>query len=247
MAMSNDCLEVALTELAAVGIVPEVSYGGKHIKLRWHHNGDLRQHTVSVTASDWRAPLGVKTQIRGTLKEDGLIGDNDNALVVDKPTLALRNGTGMASSLAVAKHFSKAHKDVLRAIDRILEDVGDEFGGRNFAPTSYVTDQNKEHRCFDLTRDGFVLLAMGFTGDAAMSWKVKYIEAFNAMEAELRKAAELSSLPAGFASRLAQVEADLKALIDLSLGKEAGPGFVYVKAHRRRSASRRESAAQIAA
>lgn len=233
--MSNDCLEIALSELAAVGISPEISRGGKHIRMHWKVNGNSRSHTIPLTPSDWRSPLNSRTQIRATLREDGLIAnDNDLPAEADRPKVEIRGGAIFASSLDIARHFSKAHKDVLRAIDNIIDEVGEEFSRRNFTPSTYVNDRQKEYRCFEISRDGFSLLVMGFTGDAAMTWKLRYIDAFNKMELEIRRASELISMPVGIMERLARVEADLKALIDLSLGRDAAPGFVYVKAHKRR-------------
>lgn len=101
------------------------------------------------------------------------------------PTVTLVDGQPRVSSLDIAEKFGKPHKDVLEAIRRILNDLPEDFGRRNFSPSSYTNSQGKEQPCYHLTRDGFSLLAMGFTGKKALEWKVKYIEAFNAMEAEL--------------------------------------------------------------
>jgi Rha family phage regulatory protein len=94
--------------------------------------------------------------------------------------------------LDVARHFEKQHKDVLRSIGNITADLPAEFGERNFTPTSYQTGQGKTHPAYNLTRDGFSLLAMGFTGAKAMKWKVRYIQAFNAMEEKLTQPAASS-------------------------------------------------------
>lgn len=101
------------------------------------------------------------------------------------PIVSLVNNVPMVSSLDVAEKFGKNHKEVLRAIQNLLGELESDFGQRNFAPSSYTNSQNKEQPLFNLTRDGFSLLAMGFTGKKALAWKVKYIEAFNAMEAAL--------------------------------------------------------------
>ena len=95
------------------------------------------------------------------------------------------NGALTVSSIMVAEHFRKDHKDVLRKIRQIISELPEnlsDLGRRNFAPSSYINDQNKEQPAINMTRDGFVLLVMGFTGKKAMIWKIKYIEAFNAME-----------------------------------------------------------------
>ena len=90
------------------------------------------------------------------------------------------NGVLTANSKEVADHFGKAHRDVLRAIANL--ECSDDFRGRNFALSYYLSPQNKKIKCFDITRDGFAFLGMGFTGGNAALWKEKYIEAFNKME-----------------------------------------------------------------
>ena len=52
-------------------------------------------------------------------------------------------------------------------------------------PSSYLSPQNKEFNCFDLTKDGFMFVAMGFTGKESAAWKEKFIGAFNMMESAL--------------------------------------------------------------
>lgn len=233
--MSNAELDMALAELGRVGIKPSVEHGGKHLRLRWQHRGENRSTTVALSASDFRAPMNVRKQIRAILRQDGLIGavDGDAA---DAPHIFVRDGLFFASSLDIAKHFDRPHKDVLRAIDRVIEECGPEFGERNFAPSTYLTEQNKELRAYDLTRDGFTLVVMGFTGSAATKWKISYLKAFNAMEAEVRRL--LPAMPDNIAHRLCKIEDDMRALIDLSFGRDAPPGFIYVKAHMRKRAER---------
>ncbi|NDV26893.1 Rha family transcriptional regulator [Desulfovibrio sp. JC010] len=101
--------------------------------------------------------------------------------------LVMENNQPMVSSLLVAELFEKQHKDVLKAI-RNLE-IPNDYCERNFAPTSIdVAQPNggiRKEPSFNMTRDGFSLLAMGFTGKKAMEWKIKFLEAFNAMEAKL--------------------------------------------------------------
>ena len=94
------------------------------------------------------------------------------------------NGKAVVTSKQVAEHFGKTHRHVLRDIAKELETAG-EFGETNFGLTSYTSSQNKVLPCYEMTRDGFSLVAMGFTGEKAQQWKIKYIEAFNAMEREL--------------------------------------------------------------
>ena len=103
---------------------------------------------------------------------------------VTSPVLEARAGQITATSLQVAEHFQKRHTNVIRAI-RNLE-VPDEFNRLNFEPVAYVDEKGERRPMYHITRDGFALLAMGFTGKEAMRWKLAYITTFNAMEAKLR-------------------------------------------------------------
>lgn len=96
----------------------------------------------------------------------------------------IKDGKVVVSSKAVADHFNKSHKNVMRDIKAISKKE-EEFGRLNFEPSSYTSIQNKTFESYDLTRDGFTILAMGFTGEEALKWKIKYMEAFNKMEAAL--------------------------------------------------------------
>lgn len=60
------------------------------------------------------------------------------------------------------------------------------FRQHNFVLSSYVSSQNKEFPMYIMTKDGFTLLVMGYTGNAAMAFKEEYINAFNKMEEEIR-------------------------------------------------------------
>ena len=101
--------------------------------------------------------------------------------------VSMVNGTPTTSSLLVAQTFGKEHKHVLRDIAKIREQLPEDFSQSNFGPANYLDAQGKSRLMYLLTRDAFTLLVMGYTGKEAMQFKVKYIEAFNAMEEELRK------------------------------------------------------------
>lgn len=87
----------------------------------------------------------------------------------------------VTDSLTVAKSFGKQHKNVLRAYDTLQ--CSAEFSRLNFEPSDYVDERGKPQRMVKLTKDGFVMLVMGFTGEKAMAFKEAYIAAFNAMAA----------------------------------------------------------------
>lgn len=103
------------------------------------------------------------------------------------PMITERDGVPVTTSRAVAEQFGKNHKDVIRAIENTIAalketDEGIAFNERNFTPISLKDARNREKPAYLLTRDGFTLLAMGFTGAKAVQFKVAYINAFNRME-----------------------------------------------------------------
>lgn len=98
--------------------------------------------------------------------------------------VSVSNGKVVVTSKQVSDHFGKIHRNVMRDIRDLIIESG-EFGALNFEQSSYISLQNKTLECYEMTRDGFSLLAIGFTGKKATEWKIKYITAFNAMEAEI--------------------------------------------------------------
>ena len=109
---------------------------------------------------------------------------NENVVVIPQLTVS-EKGTPMASSLEVAAVFGKEHKNILRDIENIFEDIPQDFTELNFEPSNYKDSTGRELPMYNLTRDAFTLLAMGFTGKKALRFKIAYIEAFNAMEKAL--------------------------------------------------------------
>lgn len=103
---------------------------------------------------------------------------------VNLPLLGIADGQATATSLQIAQHFGKRHTNVIRAIRKL--GCSEEFSRLNFEPRDYVDERGKVQPMYLITRDGFAILAMGFTGQEAMRWKESYIAAFNAMEAKLR-------------------------------------------------------------
>lgn len=89
----------------------------------------------------------------------------------------------ITTSLKVAEVFEKEHKNVLQSIENL---VADNSAAKFFRLTTYK-NRGKEYPMYEMDRDGFSLLVMGFTGEKALQWKIKYIEAFNQMESELKR------------------------------------------------------------
>lgn len=129
-----------------------------------------------------------------------------------KPFITERDGIPVTTSRAVAEQFGKSHAHVIRDIENLLTQLSQsnfgsansadqelegsnqpnfrpinaEFAERNFTLIDYTDTQGKPRPEYLLTRDGFTLLAMGFTGTKALQFKVAYINAFNRMEMLLR-------------------------------------------------------------
>lgn len=98
-----------------------------------------------------------------------------------------RNNQAVTTSLQVAETFGKEHKHVLRDIENIIKKGGVQNWAdpqkRLFAEGTYNHPQNhQEYKMYYINKDGFTLLAMGFTGKKAMQFKLDYIQAFNQME-----------------------------------------------------------------
>ena len=113
------------------------------------------------------------------MNEYGLFADTKNTARVD--------------SRYVAETFEKQHKEVLRDIHVLLlpsSGLTPKFRERNFAPSSYTSLQNKKLPCYAMTRDGFTILAMGYTGKKALEFKEAYINRFNEMETFIRTLAD---------------------------------------------------------
>ena len=88
------------------------------------------------------------------------------------------------TSLDVADTFGKGHDKVMRDIREL--GCSPEFNVANFGEMDYVDSKNRKQKAYAMTRDGFTLLAMGYTGELAMKFKEAYIKQFNAMEKALR-------------------------------------------------------------
>ncbi len=105
-------------------------------------------------------------------------------------------------STEVARHFQKRHHHILRDIDRLRSILPKSFNATNFGPVEQPDAKGENRRAYLLTRDALSLLVMGMTGKAAVMWKLRYIEAFNAMEAALREQRPHAEPPAALEGRL---------------------------------------------
>jgi Rha family phage regulatory protein len=116
---------------------------------------------------------------------------------IEAPELMLIDGQAFCTSLQVAEHFEKTHANVLKDIERTIEQVFENpnkvksyaienlFQTAEYEITSGIGAQVKKPMYY-LTRDGFTLLAMSYTGAKAMQFKLAYMDAFNRMEEALK-------------------------------------------------------------
>lgn len=132
------------------------------------------------------------------------------------PSVVLHDGRPATTSLEIAKFFKKRHDVVLRDVRNTIDNCPESFSAHNFVGANYIDDQAKNRPLFIIFKDGFTLLVMGYTGPEAMRFKLAYIEAFNALEAELQRQRE-GALPPADALAPSQ-QAQLKALVDAKVG-----------------------------
>ena len=95
----------------------------------------------------------------------------------------IKNNQVVVSSRQVAEKFGKLHKDVLENIREIIK--AENSALTFYQENTYKAGTGKSYPEYLMNRDGFSLLVMGFTGKDALHWKMKYIAAFNEMEAKL--------------------------------------------------------------
>lgn len=112
------------------------------------------------------------------------------------PVLSVVNNQAVTTSKEVARVFEKRHDNIVRDIETL--EIPDGLRSLNFEESSIETQMPRggvrKIKTYTMTKDGFVLLAMGFTGAKAMKFKLAYIDAFNQMERKLRE----QSTPAVF-------------------------------------------------
>lgn len=164
------------------------------------------------------------------MKIENMIQNNPEVLVQSV------GGVLVADSLGVAERFGKKHKDVLEAIDKLHYNLAAEFSATKIDPDSYFItsdyeNRGKRYKKYLLTRDGFSLLVMGFTGTAALHWKLLYIEAFNKMEAALqhkeRPQADLTALVTQITTQvLSQVIPAIKEAVEPA-PEPPKPKYIY--------------------
>lgn len=97
--------------------------------------------------------------------------------------LSIQNGEPVASSRDIAENFGKRHSHVLDGIQSIIHSA--EKSAQWFCESEYKDASGRTNKMYYMNRQGFSLVVMGFTGEKALEWKIKYIEAFEEMAKQL--------------------------------------------------------------
>lgn len=96
-------------------------------------------------------------------------------------------GKAFTTSQKIADYFGKRHDNVLRKIRQVREECPKDFAALNFEEADFIDKNGEAQPMFKLTKDGYMLVVMGFTGSAATLIKVRYIQAFNWMADQLSR------------------------------------------------------------
>lgn len=122
----------------------------------------------------------------------------------------MHNQQAVTTSLILADAFEKEHKNVIRAIETKIGELKIEQSSKMFSKGEYTNSQNKRQPMYYLNRDGFTFIAMGFTGRKADEFKLKYIDAFNRMEEQIKQQPAQYKLPQTFSEALIELAKEVK-------------------------------------
>ncbi|MBF0324225.1 MAG: Rha family transcriptional regulator [Alphaproteobacteria bacterium] len=139
-------------------------------------------------------------------------------------------GVVKTNSLDVATYFGKRHDNVVRDVRRLIMEGGALKSEETplsvkamFALSEYIDEQGKLQPCYDVNRDGFLLLTMGYTGKTALRMKLAYMGRFNAMEAALRDGATITAMPSSSSGQETEArKLEMVREARLSWGDDAG-------------------------
>lgn len=105
-----------------------------------------------------------------------------------KDLVIMHDQQAITTSLVLAEAFEKQHKHVIEAIEKKISTAENSALLKNmFIEDSYIASNGKQNKMYYLNRDGFTFIAMGFTGKKADEFKLKYIDAFNKMENQIKE------------------------------------------------------------
>ncbi len=126
----------------------------------------------------------------------------NNDLFPETLLVELADGHVFTTSIKVAEHFKKQHRNVRRDIEKLIAECPDlEFSRLNFERSDYQNERGKTYPMYKMTHDGFALLAMGFTGKPALQWKINFLTAFRSMETALKARVERRANALGYLRR----------------------------------------------
>jgi len=143
-----------------------------------------------MTKAERKRPFGCEPKGRDAAKTERAL-TLSNPVDHGKQLVCIAHREAMTSSVTVAEVFHKRHDNVVRDIRKL---IGDLPAGSllRFEESSYLNEQNKSQPMYQMTRDGFSLLAMGFSGKKALEFKLKFLDAFNLMERDILNQSNLS-------------------------------------------------------
>ncbi|HED0198838.1 TPA: Rha family transcriptional regulator [Salmonella enterica] len=147
----------------------------------------------------WPVPMvaGISTPVRLTTNQtvESLGGELSKLTIEDAsmatipalshPQVTVENGRAVTTSVAVAEYFGKRHDNVIQKIK--LLDCSSEFNALNFKDVTYTDAKGEKRPAYQITKNGFVFLVMGFTGKRAAAFKEAYIAEFDRMESKLNE------------------------------------------------------------
>lgn len=155
------------------------------------------------------------------------------------PIVLEKDGVPVTTSKAVAEQFGKRHDHVIRDIENLLNlpksgeiesDTTKDFLKQNFVEVTYTDSKGRIQPQYIMTKDGFTLLVMGYTGAKAMQFKIAYINAFNQMQQLIKGGGVSAPAPA-----LQSIERRLEALEQATRPQITGAlkeGLIFLQAIR---------------
>lgn len=105
--------------------------------------------------------------------------------MTENPIVTIQGDHPTTNTLIIAEQFGKSHKNILQSLRALMADCKEDFNRLNFQPVDYYDSKGEKRPMYEITRDGFMLLSMGFTGSNATRLKIAFIEEFSRMEAAL--------------------------------------------------------------
>ncbi len=106
-------------------------------------------------------------------------------LTLSHPDVTIENGRAVTTSVAIAEFFGKRHDNVIQKIKTL--ECSEKFNALNFKDVTYIDAKGEKRPMYQITKNGFVFLVMGFTGKKAAAFKEAYIAEFDRMEAGLHQ------------------------------------------------------------